>query len=166
MRRKLANWKMDSLSLAGRRVLVQSNLATMPVYTTQALALIVGTFKDIDKICRDFLWGDSESRKKVHLVNWNEVCAHKTKGGLGLRKAVDFNMALLAKLAWQVLNCPEKLWVKVIHDKYIKNGNFFTAPVPSHSSWSWRSIVKRRVVIKLGGSWRIGNGKSLNFLFD
>lgn len=33
MHNKLSNWKMGTLSLAGRRVLVQSSLATMPVYT-------------------------------------------------------------------------------------------------------------------------------------
>lgn len=166
MHKKLSNWKMDSLSLEGHRVLVQSSLATMPVYTMQALALPVGTCKDIHRICRNFLWGDSERKKKIHLVNWTEVCTRREKGGLGIHKATDFNTALLVKLAWQVLDCPEKLWVKVISEKYIKDGNFFTASIPSHSSWSWRSIVKGPAIVELGASWRVGNGKLINFWHD
>ncbi|XP_019162015.1 PREDICTED: uncharacterized protein LOC109158583 [Ipomoea nil] len=39
MRKRLSGWKSDSLSLAGRRILTQSALATIPIYTMQALSL-------------------------------------------------------------------------------------------------------------------------------
>lgn len=120
MKRKLANWKTGSLSLAGRRVLVQSALSTIPVYTMQAFALPSGTCKAIDKVCRDFLWGDIEDHKKVHLVNWDEVCTPKNCGRLGIRKAEDFNQALLAKLAWQMTTNTSKPWVRVMEEKYVK----------------------------------------------
>ena len=35
--------------------------------------------------------------RKAHLVNWEMVCAGKEKGGLGLRKLVPLNKALLGK---------------------------------------------------------------------
>ncbi|KAL7239794.1 hypothetical protein ACSBR2_005630 [Camellia fascicularis] len=53
---------------------------------------------DIDRINRNFLWGDTETQKKVHLVNWDSVCKNKAEGGLGLRKAGDQNTTLLTKL--------------------------------------------------------------------
>lgn len=99
MRRKLGNWKANMLSLAGRRVLVQSALSTLPTYTMQVLALPMGVCKDIDKLCRDFLWGDNGDMRRVHLVNWQEVCVPRDKGGLGLRMVKDVNLAFLAKLA-------------------------------------------------------------------
>lgn len=55
MKKKLATWKASSLTLAGRRVLVQSVLSSMPVYTMQAIALLASTCKEADKLCRDFL---------------------------------------------------------------------------------------------------------------
>lgn len=55
MTRKLASWKTETLSLAGRRVLTQSALASIPVYTMQAMVLPKGTCEDIDRICRNFL---------------------------------------------------------------------------------------------------------------
>lgn len=68
MRKKLATWQAGLLSLAGRRTLVQSALASVPVYTMQAIALPGAVCKAIDKTCRDFLWGDTEGNKRVHLV--------------------------------------------------------------------------------------------------
>ena len=47
----------------------------------------------IEKIQRDFLWGES----KIHLVGWDKVCAPKVNGGLGIRKLTTFNKALLGK---------------------------------------------------------------------
>lgn len=91
MKKKLASWKATVLTLVGRRVLVQSALSSMLVYTMQAFALPASTCKDIDKVCRDFLWGDSEETKRVHLVNWDIVCTPKGVGGLGLRKIADYN---------------------------------------------------------------------------
>lgn len=50
MRRKLSNWKANSLSMACRRILVQSALATVPTYTMQSLTLPVSTCNDIDRV--------------------------------------------------------------------------------------------------------------------
>ena len=41
----------------------------------------------IEKLQRDFLWGDSKS----HLVRWEKVCAPMENGGLGIRKFTTFN---------------------------------------------------------------------------
>lgn len=96
MNKKLANWNVGTLSLVGRKILTQSALATISVYMMQSMAIPKGTCDDIDRICyRDFLWGDLQDRKKIHLVNWEEVCKPCNMGGLGLRRAVDFNDALL-----------------------------------------------------------------------
>lgn len=35
-----------------------------------------------------------------------------------------------------------KCWLKVMPEKYIKDGNLFTATVLSSSSLGWKSIVK------------------------
>nr|GMD92032.1 reverse transcriptase [Ipomoea batatas] len=62
--------------------------------------------------------------------------------------------------------CEYKLWVRIMKEKYIKGGNFFTAPTPQHSSWGWRSILRSRSTIELGAAWRVGIGYSLSFLSD
>ena len=51
----------------------------------------------LEKFQRDFLWGGANGGNKAHLVKWEVVCADKEKGGLGLRKLVCLNKALLGK---------------------------------------------------------------------
>lgn len=134
MKRKLAMWKASSLSMAGRRVLVQSSLATVPTYSMQSMALPASTFKEIDKICRNFLWVHSEDTRKIRTVSWSEVCKPRDEGGGGLRKARHFNMAFLMKLGWQLLNNDNKLWVRAIKDKYIKGGNLLNVKIGNNGS--------------------------------
>nr|GLL25014.1 uncharacterized protein LOC109163410 [Ipomoea trifida] len=70
------------------------------------------------------------------------------------------------KLAWQMNTCDDKLWVRILKEKYVKAGNFFTAPIPQQSSWGWRSVLRGRSTTELGAAWRVGSGKSLNFWSD
>lgn len=69
MRRKLASWKANSLSLAGRITLAQSCLSGMPNYIMQTTALPVSVCEAVESICRNFIWGSSDSSRKRHLIS-------------------------------------------------------------------------------------------------
>ncbi|CAL5382784.1 unnamed protein product [Camellia sinensis] len=121
MQQKFAGWKTGVLSLAGRATLIQLVTNAIPAYTMQTLELPRKVCDEIDKLNRNFLWGDSLERKKVHLVNWQQVCHKKKNGGLGIRRARDQNLALLSKLGWKLLNKEEGLWLEVLRNKYLGN---------------------------------------------
>lgn len=162
MKNKLAGWKTEALSLSGQKVLTQFALATIPVYTMQAMSLPKGTCEEIDKTCCSFLWGlvgDQEN----YLVNWDEVLRPCGMGGLGLRKAKYFNDGLLAKVAWQVATNTNKLQTRVMHDKYVKMGDFLNASVPIASSWGWKSISRGISVIQKHACQSVGNGAQIDF---
>ena len=76
---KLALWKKNTLSFAGRRILVQSVTSMMANHVMQSQLLPVSIKDRIDRINRDFLWGDSENGRKPHLINWRYVCTSKDR---------------------------------------------------------------------------------------
>ena len=59
---------------------------------------------------------------KIHLVNWEVVCTDKEKGGLGLRKLVMLNKALIGKWIWRYACDKDNLWKQVITVKYGQEG--------------------------------------------
>ena len=103
----LSGWKSHLLSFAGRLVLTQAVTATIPSYTMQCSILPPKIIKCVDKLSRDFLWGSSENKKKIHMVSWKKVTKPKKDGGLGLQAAKEKNIALLAKLNWR-LHCEKE----------------------------------------------------------
>ena len=50
----------------------------------QCAQLPIRILDGIDRVNRNFLWGSSETTKKVHWVGWHKVVKSKEEGGLGL----------------------------------------------------------------------------------
>ena len=85
--RKLAGWKKLYLSKGGRLTLLESTLSSLPTYFLSQFTISTHMANKIEKLHRDFLWGDS----KTHLVGCNKVCVPMANGGLGIRKLTTFN---------------------------------------------------------------------------
>lgn len=96
----LAGWKTHLLYFAGRLVLTQATLSTIPNYVMQSAALPAKVTQTVDRLCRNFIWDMTETKKKLHLINWKKITKPKVNGGLGLQSAKERNSALLAKLNW------------------------------------------------------------------
>ena len=106
MKQKLAGWKASLLSQAGRVVLDQSSLSTIPNYVMQCTHLPAKVLDNIDRVNRNFLWGSTKSSRKMHWIGWEKVTKPKEEGGLGLQAAKGRNTSLLAKLNWRFQTDP------------------------------------------------------------
>lgn len=159
---RLTGWKANCLSLAGRATLVQAVTSAIPTYTMQATSIPKTTCNAIEKLNRQFLWGDTENKRKVHLINWQSVCEEKACGGLGIKNLKDHNSALLAKVGWNVMKKPEALWVKVVKAKYLKEGSLLDCKPKSSDSYQWKCIKKGIPVLREGLRWRVGKGNLIS----
>lgn len=82
IKRKLASWEKLCLSKGGRLKLLKSVLSSLPTYFLSQLTSPTHMSNKIEKLQRDFLWGDS----KTHLVGCDNVCAPMANSGLGITK--------------------------------------------------------------------------------
>lgn len=163
---RLAGWKSQCLSIAGRTTLIQSVTAALLVYTMQMAWLPADTCEALDKINRRFLWSNKMREKGVHLVNWKEVTKPKHLGGLGIRRARESNIVVLAKNGWKIIGCERSIWVDMWRSKYVKNLNIFDCPSNNSISHSWRGMIKSLKEIKNGFKWKIGVGIKTSLWFD
>lgn len=99
---------------------------------------------------RNFLWGSTTTRKKIHLVKWETITQPIEKGGLGIQSLQQKNTALLGSLAWRAFHSNQSLWAKVLINKYV--------PLSSATNHStiWRNIVKGWKSCQIGLQWQIG----------
>ncbi|KAL6138042.1 hypothetical protein ACLB2K_063330 [Fragaria x ananassa] len=68
---RLASWKSKTLNMAGRLTLIQSVASSIPVYAMQTAKLPISICDSLDRLNRNFLWGDTDQQRKVHLTNWD-----------------------------------------------------------------------------------------------
>uniref|UniRef100_A0A803Q6Z2 Reverse transcriptase domain-containing protein n=1 Tax=Cannabis sativa TaxID=3483 RepID=A0A803Q6Z2_CANSA len=98
----------------------------------------------IDKSCRDFLWGVSGNRNKLHRVSWDKVCLSKNLGGVGFREGEKWNKALLAKYLWALASKADCLWVKWINSIYLKDYDIWNCPKKVDANWYFKKILNLR----------------------
>ena len=65
-------------------MLIKSIMVVIPNHVMQGVALLNHLCEKLDKINRDFLWGSSTEKKKLHLVGWSKIIRPKDEGGLGI----------------------------------------------------------------------------------
>jgi hypothetical protein len=108
--RRLAGWKRMYLSKGGRLILIKSTLSNLPTYYLSLFPIPASVAKRIEKIQRNFLWGNSEEVINFHLVRWDHICTPYSNGGLNIRNLRRFNEALLGKWLWRFGVEREALW--------------------------------------------------------
>ncbi|RVW95673.1 putative ribonuclease H protein [Vitis vinifera] len=105
------------LPLGGRITIIKSTLASMSLYQLSLFRMLRIVARRLKKLQRDFLWGGGSMERKAHLVNWERVC-EEGEGGLGLRKLVPLNKALLGKWVWRFARAKDEMWKQVLMAKY------------------------------------------------
>lgn len=78
---KLQGWKANLLSIVGRLTLTKAVLSAIPSYVMQGCILLERNHTKLDRINRNFLWGSTEKKRKIHLVGWNKVTKPKARRG-------------------------------------------------------------------------------------
>lgn len=79
--------------------------------------------------------GHGQAGKGVKWMAWEKLCRPKAKGGLGLRRLKEFNLAMLAKQGWRILNNSNSLVAEVMKAKYFPNLDFLNAQMGSNPSY-------------------------------
>ena len=75
--------------------------------------------------------------KKVVVSKTGIQYAHlKMSEVLALKKTVDMNKALVAKMTWDVVNNSDKMWVMAFKKKYVRNRNFMKMSISKGVSWA------------------------------
>lgn len=89
MLERIQSWKVNTLSQAGRAVLIKSILSAVLAHLMATALLQKSVLKRINAIQSAFWWGESLNKRKIHLCNWEVMKLHKHKGGweLGSRRA-------------------------------------------------------------------------------
>uniref|UniRef100_M1CTG1 Reverse transcriptase n=1 Tax=Solanum tuberosum TaxID=4113 RepID=M1CTG1_SOLTU len=88
----MAGWKTKFLNLAGRTTPAKAVLNSIPTHVMQLHKLPSTVTNRIDKIQRNFIWGTTDVKRKLHLIiSWDVVTEDKEAGGLGLQKSKTKN---------------------------------------------------------------------------
>ncbi|KAL0315518.1 UNVERIFIED_CONTAM: hypothetical protein Sradi_5430000 [Sesamum radiatum] len=83
----------------------------------------MAVIEKIHRLCRAFLWNSKRAP-----VAWVDICHPKEEGGLGVRHIQSWNVALLARVLWNIHCKADTLWAKWVNEVYLRGA----------SLWDWQ----------------------------
>lgn len=85
---------------------------------------------------------------------------------MGFRDLHLFNMALLGRQGWRLVQHPNSLASRVLKAKYYPHHSFLELTVKSNDSFIWRSICESKKVLVAGMRWIIGTAANIKIWKD
>lgn len=167
VQQRLSSWKAHCLNMAGRNVLITSVITALPSYAMQTMFLPAGVCDEVEKSARNFLWGSTNEKRKIHFMAWKDVCMPEENGRLGIRHLRGANQAFVMKNAWGLINRRDSLWVKILRSKY-GCGDDVISLVKNRCNTSnlWRGICNLWDKFYEGLTGRTNHGTSTCFWKD
>uniref|UniRef100_A0A803PTR5 Protein kinase domain-containing protein n=1 Tax=Cannabis sativa TaxID=3483 RepID=A0A803PTR5_CANSA len=155
MTARIKVWSSRNLSLAGRAILVNFVLISIHSYWSQIMVLQKRSTRDIEAICRAYLWKGHHVTHGSGPIAWDYVCQPKAAGGIAMTKYV-----------WAIANKEDNLWIRWVHCVYIKDENWWDYQDPPQASWCWRKLIAVKNQVKStmdiqkfdAAKYRISNG--------
>jgi hypothetical protein len=84
----------------------------------------------------------------MHWLAWDILKQPKREGGMEFRDLHAFNMAILSKQGWRLIQNPNSLCAQVLRAKYFLNGNVLQATTVDGMSYTWRNVLKGIELLK------------------
>ncbi|XP_030511094.2 uncharacterized protein LOC115725649 [Cannabis sativa] len=109
MKTRIRVWSTRNLSVAGRTMLIQSVLLIIHTYWSQILILPKKVIKELESICRSFLWTGKNNMNGPNNIAWEKLCKTKKAGGIGFLDIGKWNQAIVPKHVWAVATKKDNL---------------------------------------------------------
>ena len=85
---------------------------------------------------------------------------------MGFRDIWCFNLIMLAKQGWRLLNDQGSVLYKCFKAKDFPRCTFLEVVDNPNSSYVWKSLMVAKPILKKGCCWRVGTGSSIRVLLD
>ena len=125
-----------------------------------------GLIHELNMMIAGFWWGNKGTKKRIHWKQWEELSCSKLDRGLGFKDLGSFNLAMLAKQWWRLIQNDSSLNHKVLKVRYFSRLNPKKVSKGPNASYLWRSLLEGRKVIEEGSIWRVGDGKQIDVWKD
>ena len=163
---RISVWKEKILSTRGKEVLLKSFVQAIPTYAMSVFKIPKKICKGITYEMSHFWWGDDDNQRRMHWMAWWKMRVLKRQGGMVFHDIRCFNLVMLAKQAWSLLENPDSLCAAILRAKYFPDGDLLNAKLKKGSSFTWQSIMAGVNTLKHGYIWRVGNGQKIDIWED
>ncbi|KAL3684172.1 hypothetical protein R1sor_002194 [Riccia sorocarpa] len=109
--KKLKHWSNRLLPWPAKTLLLKHVLAATPLYQLMSVGLCKDGLEELERLCRNFLWGWNEEGNPKHaLIVWERIAQEKRGGGLEWTSFKIMADALHTRLIGRILEDDNTEW--------------------------------------------------------
>lgn len=165
VRKRIQSWDGTMVSRGGKEILLKTVVQALPTFAMSVFLLPGGIIKDMENLMNKFWWQSSNNQHRgIHWMEWRKLTVHKSAGGMGFKDLHDYNLSMLGKQGWRLLNNQSSLASRVYKARYYPTCDFLNASLGNNPSFIWRSIWAAKDLVKSGVRWSVGAGRSIDIL--
>ncbi|XP_048593391.1 uncharacterized protein LOC125576910 [Brassica napus] len=147
---RVNGWTGRWLSKGGKKVLIKSILLALPTYFMSTFLLPLKICENLASAIAQFWRSSNPPKRGIHWAKWEKVCLPREERGIGFRMIHEFNLALLAKQLWKLVQFPDSLVARVIKERYYRLSSPLRVNTAGSPSYVWTSISAARKLLLLG----------------
>ncbi|XP_020695493.1 uncharacterized protein LOC110108961 [Dendrobium catenatum] len=164
---KAAQEKMNvcekkQLSVAGRALMINTSLLSIPIYLMTHTVIPNGVLNSIERLVGRFLWQNDPNSRGMHYVGWKELCKPKNQGGLKLHDLLVWKCALRARVVWDLLQHPDSSLYKFFFTNI--GMRLWDNTQGKNISITWKVNQDGARALQPILRWNIGNGIHIDVL--
>jgi len=163
---RVYGWQERLLAKESKEVLVKGVAQAIPTYAMSCFDLTKTFCSELNTLLGKFWWSQQDKQNPMHWLSWDKLTQPKAMCGLGFREMHSFNIAMLSRQGWRLIQNPESLCARILKARYFPNSTALEAVAHDGISYAWRSILHGLDLVKEGYIWRIGDGASVNIWSD
>ncbi|KAA3466908.1 reverse transcriptase [Gossypium australe] len=163
---RIKGWSTRLLSQGGKEIFIKSVLQAIPTYAMSCFLFPKALCEMIESKFARFWWQKGVGKRGIHWCQWRLLCRPKEECGMGFRSMAQFNIALLAKQGWRLLNSPDSLVARLFKAKYFSDSDFRNSSLGNSSSYVWCSIWATKDTLEKGLIWKVGTSTNILIFED
>lgn len=135
---RLQGWQTKLLSQACKKVLIKTVAHVIFTFYISSFLLPFPLYLELEFKMNSSWWNMKHNGSRhINCFKWNTLCLMKERSGMGSRIPHSFNLPMLAKHGWNVINNSHILASRMIKAKYFHHGDFLSAQLDANPSFIW-----------------------------
>ena len=147
-------------------MLIKSILLALPTYVMSTLLLPLETCENLASAITQFWWSSNPPKRGIHWVKWEKLCKSREEGGIGFKMIHEFNLALLGKQLWRLVQFLDSLLARVLRGRYFRYSSPLRLNDVNNPSYGWRSIMAAKPLIMLKIRQKVHSGNEIRMWED
>ena len=138
--------------------MIRSIMLALPTYVMFTFLLPLKICENLASAIAQFWWSSNPPKRGIHWAKWEKVCLPKEESEIGFHMIHEFNLALLTKQLWRLVQFLDSLVVRVLRGRYYRLSSPLRVDTATNSSYVWTSIIAARKLLLLRIRQKIHSG--------